>query len=258
MNLNQMFEDDRFLDGFLRNEQMRRIQFEGPPDANFRILKELDREFKIRENGRKWDINLPCTHCDENECLAYLKELSGTMPPIKYVYDNVVSICKNPLNNNLLAMLCSWRKHVKETFVIQKDIGSEKWKKHSICTSELTFLGRKTDIGGILGTVSLTNKHICSIPSLVSLLEKEAGIHDGLKCLSAGTVMMIAMYNQWDLYTLENKTVIEKMLKKIKKHRVTGLDTFQGPWYIMFKGVLERKKIPDKLIESILSRAHLP
>lgn len=117
----------------------------------------------------------------------------------------------------------------------------------------IDFFGKKNRFGWHSRNCSLTNKHICSIPSLVSLVNKEPGVGLGL-----GKVMMIAMYNQWDLYTVENQTVIEKLLQKNKQKGVAGLDTFQGPWYIMFKGVLERKKIPDKLIESILSRAHLP
>jgi hypothetical protein len=34
LNINSMFEDERFLDSFLREEQMHRIQFERLPDAN--------------------------------------------------------------------------------------------------------------------------------------------------------------------------------------------------------------------------------
>jgi hypothetical protein len=158
-----------------------------------------------------------------------------------------------------MKMLCAWRKHVKDTFIIEKPVGSDKWKRHSICTSELTFLGRKTDVGGILGIVSMTNKNICSLPSLVSLMEKEDGIHNGVKCLSAGFSMMIAMYMDWDLYTLENKTIIERLLKKVRKNGIVGLETYNGtPWYTMFKCILERRRIPDKLKEMILSRAHLP
>jgi len=256
-----MFYDERFLDELLRQERKRRIQVEGPPDANLVIttLNGGGNQYKIRENGRIWDLNRSCTNCDEKECLSFLKDLGGGQTtPVTYVYDNVVSLCKNPLNNKLLTMLCNWRKHVKDTFIIEKLAGSDKWTKISCCTSELTFLGRKTNLGGIIGIVSLTNKHICSLPSLVSLMDKEAGVHDGVKCLSAGFALLIAMYNEWDLYTIENKNITERLLKKIKKNGKTGLDTYEGPWYIMFKGILERRKIPDKLKECILSRAHLP
>lgn len=258
ISLNEMFENERFLDEFLKQEQMRRIMAEGPPDANFRISTEMGSLYKYRENGKIWDINNPCTNCDENACFAQLVELAET-PPIKYVYDGVASNCKNPYNNALLTMLCNWRKHVKETFIIQLPQGSNKWNKRSICTSQLTFLGRKTGIGGMLGILSLTNKPICSLASLVSLMEPEVGVHNGVKCLSVGDVVLITMYIGWDLYTEENKKIVEKLLKKVRKNGVVGLETYNGsPWYIMFKCILERRKIPDKLKESIMSRAHLP
>lgn len=257
-SMNDIFENEGFLEGFLIEEHKRRIKWEGPPDANLLLITQIDgTQSKIRENGRIWDINNPCTNCSDNDCFKYLTELSST-PPVKYVYNDIPSNCKNPNNNKLLTMLCNWRKHVKETYIIEKPAGTDKWKKWSICTSELTFLGRKTDLGGIIGIVSLTNKNICSIASLVSLIEKEEGVHNGVKCLSAGHAVLIAMYIGWDLYTEENKIIIGRLLKKIKKDRVVGLDTFSGPWYIMFKCILERRKIPDKLKESILSRAHLP
>ena len=255
--MNDIFENEEFLDGFLIQEQNRRIKVEGPPDANLRIVTKIDgSQYKFRENGRIWDINNPCTNCTENDCFNQLIEVSGK--PVKYIYNDIVSNCKNPRNNNVLTMLCNWRKHVKETVIIQKPSGSDKWKRFSICTSELTFLGRKTEVGGIIGVVSLTDKHICSLSSLVSLMEKEEGIHNGVKCLSAGFALLIAMYIGWDLYTEENKNIIQRLLKKIRKNGVVGLETYNGPWYVMFKCILERRRIPDKLKESILSRAHLP
>jgi hypothetical protein len=254
-----MFQDDGFLSMILLQEKSRRIQMEGPPEANMRTITEINgSQLQVRENGSAWDINNPCTKCNDDECQKYLIELSMNTYPV-YMRDGVISICNNPLNNTLLRMLCAWRKHVKDTVIIEKVYGSEKWKKYSICTSELTFLGRKTEIGGILGIISLTNKHICGLPSLVSLMEKEEGIHGGVKCLSAGFALLITMYMEWDLYTEENKIITTRLLKKIKKNGLTGLETYNGtPWYVMFKSVLERNKIPDKLKEFILSRAHLP
>jgi len=173
--------------------------------------------------------------------------------PVKYIYGEVASICNNPFNNNLLHSLCAWRKHIKETFIIEKPAGQEKWKRYSICTSELTFLGRSTGTGGIIGAVSLTEKRICSLSMLVSLID------DGVKCLSAGFALLIAMYMDWDLYTEENSNIITRLLKKVRKDRKVGLETYTGtPWYTMFKCVIERRRIPDTLKEIILSRAHLP
>jgi hypothetical protein len=114
-------------------------------------------------------------------------------------------------------------------------------------------------MGGIIGIVTLTPKYICSLPTLVSLMEIEPGIHNGVKCLSAGFALLISMYMDWDLYTEENKNIITRLLKKVRKDGKIGLDTYFGsPWYTMFKCVLERRRIPDKLKEMILSRAHLP
>jgi len=257
--MSNMFENEMFLDGLLAQERQRRILGEGPPESDLKIFTQIDgTKLKIRENGRIWDRNNPCTTCDEGECSQYIIELS-TNPPPKYIYGKTISLCNNPLNNPLLFMLCAWRKHVKDTFIIQQPPGSDKWKRTSICTSELTFLGRGTEMGGIIGIVTLTSKHICSLPTLVSLMEIEPGIHNGVKCLSAGFALLIAMYMDWDLYTEENKNIITRLLKKVRKDGKVGLDTYFGsPWYTMFKCILERRRIPDKLKEIILSRAHLP
>jgi hypothetical protein len=90
-------------------------------------------------------------------------------------------------------------------------------------------------------------------------MEKEPGVHNGVKCLSAGFALLIAIYMDWDLYTQENPGIIDRLLKKVKKNGLVGIDTYNGtPWYTMFKCILERRRIPDKLKEIILSRAHLP
>jgi hypothetical protein len=248
-----MFEDERFIDTLLVQERMRRIQGEGPPTSELKTITHFTGlQYKMSENGKIWSREEPCTICDENECLNYLIELSERTP-VKYIYGEVVSICNNPLNNNLLHFLCAWRKHVKETFIIKKEAGEEKWKRTSICTSELTFLGRSTEQGGILGILSKTEKHICSLPTLVSLMD------EGVKCLSIGFALLITMYMDWDLYTEENAKIVERLLKKVRKAGKIGLDTYCGtPWGAMFKCILERRRIPDKLKELIMSRAHLP
>jgi len=260
IDFNTMFENEDILSQFLMQERKRRAEFEGPIDTPFKIIEQINgSQFKCRENGKPWSRTEPCVQCNDNECLFYLMELSTTKPEKYIISDGISSLCKNPNNNELLRMLCSWRKHIKETLIIEKVFGSDKWKRYSICTSELTFLGRRTNMGGIIGILSLTNTHICSIPSLVSLMNKEDGLHDGVKCLSAGFVLLIAMYMDWDLYTEENKIIMNRLLKKVRKGKIVGLDTYEGsPWYTMFKCVLERRCIPDKLKEMILSRAHLP
>jgi hypothetical protein len=258
-DINSIFENETFLESLLQQERNRRILAEGPFEANFKFITQINgTQLKCRENGKIWDRNIPCENCTEEECFQYLKELSNSQIS-KYVTSGSSSICKNPLNYNLLQMLCNWRKHVKNTFIIKKSLGSDNWEKHSICTSELTFLSRKTELGGILGVLSQTTKCVNSLPTLVSLMEKEEGVHNGVKCLSAGFTLLIAMYMDWDIYTEENKIIIERLLKKVRKNKMVGLKTYDGsPWYIMFKCVLERRRIPDKLKEIILSRAHLP
>jgi hypothetical protein len=259
MEFMSIFENEIFIEALLIEERDRRIQFEGPPHENLQLVTmPTGEQYKIRENGRPWDVNRPCTSCSDEECLAYITELSDA-PPVTYIYNDIASICNHPNNAGLLRMLCAWRKHVKNTFIVEKPCGSEKWKRYSICTSELTFLGRNTEMGGILGILSKTNTHVCSLPSLVSLTEKETGVHDGVKCLSAGFALLIAMYMDWDLYTEENKVIVGKLLKKVRKDGKVGIDTYIGsPWYTMFQCVLQRRRIPDKLREFILSRAHLP
>jgi hypothetical protein len=253
--LNTIHEDEYALDFMLAQERIRRTKAEGPPAENYKIETLPDgTKLKIRENGQPWAIDRPCTKCTDDECMNYLIELSETTPVL---YNG--SMCYNPLNNDFLRFLCAWRKHVKNTFIIEQAPGSDKWKRTSICTSELTFLGRASEMGGILGVASKTRKHICSLPSLVSLMDKEEGHHGGVKCLSAGFALLIAMYMDWTLYTEENANIIDRLLKKVKKNGATGLMTYNGtPWYTMFKCILERRRIPDKLKELILSRAHLP
>jgi len=254
-----IFENDNFLDGILLQERMRRIKFEGPPESPMVTVTEVNGEqLQLRSHGKIWDHQNPCASCTDDECQKYLIELSEHTYPT-YIREGVVSICNNPSNNSLVKMLCAWRKHVKNTFIIEKPVGSDKWKRYSICTSELTFLGRKTEAGGIIGTVSLTNMHVCSLSSLVNLMDKEEGVHTGVKCLSAGFALLISMYMEWDLYTQENANIMCRLLKKVKKNGMVGLETYSGsPWYVMFKCILERRRIPDKLKEMILSRAHLP
>jgi len=245
-------ENETVLTILMQQERQRRIQFESSIQNNIKIITEIDgTKYKIRENGKIWEKNNPCVICDDANCLQQIREL--TLGQVDQ------TLCRNPLNAKLLKMLCQWRKHIKETFIENQQPGTTKWKKTSICTSELTFLGRKTEIGGIIGTVSKTTKHICSLETLVSLIKKEEGIHNGVKGLSIGFAVLIAMYMNWDLYTAENVIIVDNLLKKIRKNGMIGNDTYKGsPWYSMFKCLLERRSIPEKLKEYIISRAHMP
>ena len=258
-DIHQMMQNDGYLDMILAQERKRRIEFEGPIAGDLVIITEITgTKYKIRRGGKPWSRQEPCVQCSDEDCLQHLLELSEVTPR-RYIYGDLVSITNNPSNMGLLRMLCQWRKHVSETCIIKQPPGSEKWKRYSICTSELTFLGRTTANGGIIGIVSLTEKPISSLGSLVSLMNKEDGIHNGVKGLSIGFALLIAMYMDWDLYTEENRAITDRLLKKVRKNRLVGLDTYCGsPWYSMFTHILERTRIHDKLKEMILSRAHLP
>lgn len=243
--MDELIRTDLFLDMLLLQERDRRIKYEASPREHEEVITDImGTKYKVHMNGRKWDELNPCTVCDDLACLAQLNELSTGSA-------EVTVLCKNPGNMPVLRMLCQWRQHVKETYITEQEPGSDRWKKISICTSELTFLGRKTELGGIIGCISNTETLIHSIPSIASLRD--------VKGLSVGFIVLIAMIMDWDLYTEENCVIITRLLKKIRRGSVVGMDTYIGtPWYYMFKCILGRTRIPDKLRECILSRAHLP
>ena len=81
--MNGMFENELFLDMLLVQERRRRINFEGPPTENLKTIIQIDgSKCNVRENGKIWDINNPCTKCNEDEALNYLVELSKSAPVI--------------------------------------------------------------------------------------------------------------------------------------------------------------------------------
>jgi len=252
---------ETLFSGLMTLEQERRVLVEAPPNGEHMIITTPNTGIKqrIRKGGRKWDNNNPCVNCDMDECLIQIADLRGT------TREGIqTSICKNPLNDMLITMLCNWRRHVKETFIETQEPGATRWKKISICTSELTFLGRKKLAGGLIPILADTDIHVCSIPSLVSLST------EGVKGLSCSIVMFIALYMEgmtsldrnihpWLLYTQENADIISGLLKKIRQRGMKGLDCYMfSPWQIMFQNIIQRKRIPDDIRELILSRAHLP
>ena len=231
----------------LEQERQRRALVEGPPDGELRDVVRGFQVLRVRSGGKPWTKGEPCVVCDEEDCRRQLQEL---LPG---------AAAAEPLEANwpLLKMLCAWRRHVKDTKLIQKRMGDDKWKQSSICTSELTFLGRKGD--GIIVIVAATRKPVDSLSSLVSLIDVEPGVHSGVKALSVGFAVLIAMYMDWDLYTVENVDIVQRLLRKVRKEGRVGLDTYVGsPWHVMFQCILERRRIPDTAKEFILSRAHLP
>jgi hypothetical protein len=232
-------------DMMLEQERYRRVLVEGPPDGELREVVQGFLVLRVRSGGKPWTAGEPCVICDQEDCLRQVRELSPTGG--------------SPLESNwpLLKMLCAWRRHVKDTKLIKKHLGGDQWKQTSICTSELTFLGRKRD--GIIAIVAATRKPVDSLSSLVSLMDAEPGVHSGVKALSVGFAVLIAMYMDWDLYTAENVDIVQRLLRKVRKEGRVGLDTYLGsPWHVMFQCIQERRRIPDTAKEFILSRAHLP
>jgi hypothetical protein len=172
------------------------------------------------------------------------------------------SICKNPLNDELIRVLCNWRKHVVDTKLEKWNPLQNKWQKTNICTSVLTFLGRKKDKGGIIPIIASCDTHVNSISSLVSV--------EGVKGLSCWLVMFIGMYmdgmnnldrvvHPWELYTEATKNVITSMVNRVRQRGQKGIDCYSNSvWSVMFRCIMNREKVPDDVREIILSKGHLP
>jgi len=242
----------------LDTERARRTMAEGPPDGEENIIEYPGGiRQKIRKGGRPFDNNNPCVQCTDEECFKQINELSYGAG-VRYAS----SICKNPLNDELMRVLCNWRKHVVDTKIEAWNPLQNKWKKTNICTSELTFLGRKIDKGGIIPIIASQDIHVKSIPTLVSV--------EGVKGLSGWLVMFIAMYmdgmdtldrnvHPWELYTEENKNVITGLVSRVRQNGQKGLDCYRHSfWIIMFECIMKRETIPADVREMILSKGHLP
>lgn len=245
------------IDYYLEVERGRRTIAEGPPDGEESIIEHPGGRQKIRKGGRPWDNNNPCVICTDEDCFGQINELSygaGVRYPS--------SICKNPLNDVLIRVLCNWRKHVVDTKIESWNPLQNKWKKTNICTSVLTFLGRKIDKGGIIPIIASEDTHIKSIPTLLSV--------EGVKGLSGWLVLFIGMYmdgidtldrriHPWELYTEENKMVITKIVNRVRQKGQKGLDCYSDSfWSIMFQCIMKREAIPADIREIILSKGHLP
>jgi len=223
-------------------ERQRRTMVEGPPDGIVYIVTDsvTGVKQKLKRGGTWWDNNNPCVQCNDQACRDQINELGGGA-------QDQLSLCLNPLNDPLLRMMSNWRRHVKDTFIETSQPGQSKWTRRSICTSELTFLGLKKTSGGLIPLLAETNQHICSIPTLVSLTKQ------GAKGLSCSLVMLIAMYmdgsgmldrsiHPWDLYTEDNKTIIGRLVNKVRRNGKKGIDCYEAtPFCIMFRCIEKRE-----------------
>mmetsp|Transcript_26170 Transcript_26170/g.52186 ORF Transcript_26170/g.52186 Transcript_26170/m.52186 type:complete len:257 (+) Transcript_26170:163-933(+) len=244
-----------------------------PPRA-WTILTDLDgtkQRVKRAEHG--WRPSHPVVSCSDADCLRQLQELGGPPPPGGVV-------CANPSNAPLMMLLlCSWRQHVRETKFEYQAPGAKTWRVTSICTSELTWLGRKIAKGGILGVVAATRNRVDSLEAILKLRD------EGAKAISAGFAMLmwLRMDMEGGVASREGVDLFEKVLKKTKEtdkariarlgpnhaaiiasgaegsKRRSGADVCTGsPWWYAYQAITERRRVDENLRHAILARAHLP
>lgn len=179
-------------------------------------------------------------------------------------------------NATLLRLLCSWRRHVRETKFEHKAPGATSWRVTSICTSELTWLGRKATTGGIIGVVAATARTVDSIESVLALAE------EGAKATSAGFAMLLALRLRWEGGILSKGSVeaLQRAINKVREtdknrserlgpatiaaggaqaKRLSGLAVYIGsPFGSVFEEMLAGRPVHDRLRHAVLARAHLP
>ena len=282
-------EGSDYLKWLSKQMDATRMSCEGPPDAVPVVTQDRDgTQQRCKPAARPWSDAQPCVSCDDAACLGQLRELGvgeiATQLPSKQATHGGGSsgggaaapfIAKHPANITLLRFLCSWRQHVKETFLETKKAGSAKWSKCSICTSELTFLGRKYAKGGVIGCVALATAPIDSIPALFSLEKQQQpnGSHP-LKALSAMIAMFIALKFHWS-WTADAKALFIAKVAKLSetqkptaaaagggggaKKTTRGAAVWKGsPVGLAYDHIQAGTAVPSLLRHSILSRGHLP
>jgi len=246
---------------------------EGPPTAPWTTITSFDdTQQRLKRSSHGWRENNPVVSCTDLEILAQLQDLGSPPPPN-------CCITTNKSNATLMRLLCSWRKHVVSTKLETKPKGATSFRSCSICTSEQTWLGRKTEKGGIIGVVAATTSTIDSLLAILNLKD------EGAKATNAGFAMLIWLrLNLEDGITApEGVVAFEKRLKERKEtdaarvirlghnhaaiiaekksgyKRLTGIECFAGsPWYFAFKDIIERRPVHRDLRHAILARAHLP
>ncbi|GMI33734.1 hypothetical protein TrRE_jg11320 [Triparma retinervis] len=146
-------------------------------------------------------------------------------------------------------------------------------------SSEQTWLGRKTEKGGIIGVVAATTSTVDTLLAILNLKD------EGAKATNAGFAMLIwlRLNLEGGIANPEGVVAFEKRLKERKEtdrdrvqrlghnhaaiiaekqpgyKRLTGIECFAGtPWYWAFKDIIERRRVHRDLRHAILARAHLP
>ena len=252
-----MQEGSVFLNTLRRDMDAIRMSCEGPPTAPLTLARQADgAEQQCRRATRPWDDARPCVVCDDEACAVQLRELSGGATKIHS--SGGLLVLGHYANRPLLQLLCAWRQHIRETFLLNKRPGETRWRKTSICTSLLTFLGRGTAKGGVIGALATTRQHITGVATLTELTK------EGVKGLSAGNCLLIALKMNWGFAAADDLAALCQLLKKVRKRKgahgpnVTTNPYSGTPFGWAFDLIVAKKLVPPTLRHCILSRAHLP
>jgi len=147
---------------------------EGPPTAPWTTITSFDgTQQRLKRSPHGWREKYPVVACTDPEILAQLQDLGSPLPPN-------FGITTNKSNATLIRLLCSWRKHVVSTKLETKPPGATRFTSCSICTSEQTWLGRKTEKGGVIGVVAATTSTVDSLLAILNLK------NEGAKATNAG------------------------------------------------------------------------
>ncbi|GMI34060.1 hypothetical protein TeGR_g9274 [Tetraparma gracilis] len=258
-----------------RQSDQHRRQCEGPPSAEPYIVTSPDgTKQRLRGASQGWLENSPVVSSSDLDALAQLADLGCPPPPGGRV-------CANPANRLLLLLLCSWRQHVRNTRLETQAPGSTKWSSCSICTSEMTWLGRKAEKKGIIPMVATTSTAVDSIESLLEL---------GAAATSASFAMLVWMrlnraggMGEGGILSTAAIAVFERHLKKAKEtdkarrerlgpdheaiiarggdaaKKRSGLPNFgNSPFGFVMRAMVTRSPINPDLRHAVLARAHLP
>jgi len=244
---------DAWYEAMTRDENRRRVSCEGPPpppgaQRTLHTYSSGD-EQRLQGGGRVWSRANPCVVCDAEAVRTTLRDLG---PPSG---GGQAADIASPANLPLLQLLCAWRQHVRDTIMERREAGATKWKRFSICTSELTFLGRATAKGGVIGLVAASPHQVDSMEKLIALFPRDGRKRPGCG-LSPFFALLIALYMGWPVgECAEARRAWLALNAKVKDTR-PGIEA--SPHGMANALVAEGKRIPDRLQHLLLSRAHFP
>jgi len=247
---------DDWYQVMVAQENKRRIECEGPPPppGGQRTLTHYSSgaEQRLQGGGRVWSRSSPCVNLDGGGVRRVLRELDQGRPPVS---DTAITL---EANLHLLKLLCSWRQHVRETIMEERVSASAKWTQCFICTSELTFLGRATAKGGVIGLVANAANNVDNIEKFIALFPRDARKRPGCG-LSPFLALLVALYMRWPVGECPNAQRAWLALNskiKIPAAQAAGLKA--SPRGIAEALVVKGERVPDQLQHLLLSRAHFP